>query len=81
MRLPYGKETKQVEGFGFEEHVDGSDHNKYLWGNSAFALAAADEPSLRVVWLVRARFAGWRAAAWWKGCRYTTFTPMRGTWP
>jgi type VI secretion system protein ImpC len=29
-----------VEGFGFEEHVDGSDHNKYLWGNSAFALAA-----------------------------------------
>jgi type VI secretion system protein ImpC len=40
MRLPYGKETKQVEGFGFEEHVDGSDHNKYLWGNSAFALAA-----------------------------------------
>src|ERR1035441_10209314 len=40
MRLPYGRETKQVEGFGFEEHVDGSDHNKYLWGNSAFALAA-----------------------------------------
>ncbi|MGA9627678.1 MAG: type VI secretion system contractile sheath large subunit [Bryobacteraceae bacterium] len=40
MRLPYGKETKQVEGFGFEEHVDGSDHDKYLWGNAAFALAA-----------------------------------------
>jgi len=40
MRLPYGKETKPVEGFGFEEHVDGSDHSKYLWGNAAFTLAA-----------------------------------------
>jgi type VI secretion system protein ImpC len=40
MRLPYGKETKAVEGFGFEERVDGSDHSKYLWGNAAYALAA-----------------------------------------
>lgn len=40
MRLPYGKETKQIEGFGFEEHVDGADHSKYLWGNAAFALAS-----------------------------------------
>ncbi len=40
MRLPYGRETKPVEGFGFEEHVDGSDHSKYLWGNAAFSLAA-----------------------------------------
>ena len=40
MRLPYGKETKQVEGFGFEEHVGGGDHSKYLWGNAAFALAS-----------------------------------------
>ena len=53
MRLPYGKETKQVEGFGFEEHVDGSDHNKYLWGNAAFALAARMSQRLRLVWLVR----------------------------
>ena len=40
VRLPYGKETKPVEGFGFEEHVAGSDHSKYLWGNAAYALAA-----------------------------------------
>ena len=40
MRLPYGKETKQVEGFGFEEHVGGTDHSKYLWGNAAYALAS-----------------------------------------
>ena len=40
MRLPYGKETKPVEGFGFEEHVGGTDHGKYLWGNAAYALAS-----------------------------------------
>jgi type VI secretion system protein ImpC len=40
MRLPYGKETAPVEGFNFEEGVDGSDHSKYLWGNAAFALAS-----------------------------------------
>jgi type VI secretion system protein ImpC len=36
MRLPYGKETKPVEGFGYEERVD----SKYLWGNAAYSLAA-----------------------------------------
>ncbi len=40
MRLPYGKETKAVEGFAFEERVSGTDHSKYLWGNAAYALAA-----------------------------------------
>jgi len=40
MRLPYGKETKVVEGFNYEEGVDGTDHSKYLWGNAAYALAA-----------------------------------------
>jgi len=38
-RLPYGKDTKPVEAFNYEEHVDGSDHSKYLWMNAAFALA------------------------------------------
>jgi type VI secretion system protein ImpC len=40
MRLPYGRETKPVEGFAYEERVDGSDHSKYLWGNASYALAA-----------------------------------------
>jgi type VI secretion system protein ImpC len=40
MRLPYGKETKQIDAFDYEEGVDGSDHSKYLWGNAAFALGA-----------------------------------------
>jgi len=39
-RLPYGKDTKQVEAFDYEEGVDGSDHSKYLWGNAAYALGA-----------------------------------------
>lgn len=40
MRLPYGRDTKTIEGFNYEEGVDGSDHSKYLWGNAAFALGA-----------------------------------------
>lgn len=40
MRLPYGRDTKPVEGFSFEEGVDGTDHKKYLWGNAAWALGA-----------------------------------------
>jgi type VI secretion system protein ImpC len=40
MRLPYGKETKQIEAFAYEENVDGSDHSKYLWGNAAWALGS-----------------------------------------
>jgi len=37
-RLPYGKDTKMVEAFHYEENVDGSDHSKYLWMNAAYAL-------------------------------------------
>jgi type VI secretion system protein ImpC len=40
MRLPYGKDSKPVEGFNYEENVDGTDHSKYLWGNAAYALGA-----------------------------------------
>jgi len=40
MRLPYGKDTKPVDDFNYEEGVDGTDHNKYLWGNAAYALGA-----------------------------------------
>jgi type VI secretion system protein ImpC len=40
MRLPYGKDGVAVDGFNYEEAVDGSDHSKYLWGNAAYALGA-----------------------------------------
>jgi type VI secretion system protein ImpC len=38
LRLPYGPDTVPVEGFNFQEDVDGRDHKKYLWGNPAWAL-------------------------------------------
>ncbi len=37
-RLPYGKDTKPIEEFNYEENVDGSDHSKYLWSNAAFSM-------------------------------------------
>ncbi|MYM32059.1 type VI secretion system contractile sheath large subunit [Duganella sp. CY15W] len=37
-RLPYGAKTNPVESFSFEEDVDGRDHSKYLWANSAYQL-------------------------------------------
>ena len=37
-RIPYGKETKPIDEFGFEEHVDGTEHSKYLWMNAAYSL-------------------------------------------
>jgi type VI secretion system protein ImpC len=40
MRLPYGKDNVPVESFNFEEEVTGAEHNKYLWGNAAFALGS-----------------------------------------
>jgi type VI secretion system protein ImpC len=37
-RLPYGKDTKPVDAFSYEEAVDGTDHSKYLWMNAAYSL-------------------------------------------
>jgi len=39
LRLPYGPDTVPVEGLSFVEDTDGSDHEKYLWGNPAYILA------------------------------------------
>ena len=32
---PMASDTKPVDGFNYEEGVDGTDHSKYLWGNAA----------------------------------------------
>lgn len=37
MRLPYGEATKPIDAFRYEEDVDGREHDKYLWGNAAYA--------------------------------------------
>ena len=40
-RLPFNpKDGSTVEGFNFVEDVDGTDHSKYLWVNTAFAMGA-----------------------------------------
>jgi type VI secretion system protein ImpC len=38
-RLPYGRSTNPVEEFDFEEDVDGSDHEAYLWTSAAYSFA------------------------------------------
>lgn len=38
-RLPYGAKTDPVEEFDFEEDVEGAEHTKYTWSNSAYAMA------------------------------------------
>jgi type VI secretion system protein ImpC len=42
LRLPYGKDSRPAEGLRYEETVNGEqgpDHNAFLWGNAAYALA------------------------------------------
>jgi len=39
-RLPYGARTDPVDGFAFEEDVEGPDGRRYLWTNAAYAMAA-----------------------------------------
>jgi type VI secretion system protein ImpC len=40
LRPPYGSETEPVKSFNYEENVKGPNHDKYLWGNAAFAFAS-----------------------------------------
>jgi type VI secretion system protein ImpC len=40
LRLPYGPDTVPVKAFNYRENVSGDDHDKYAWGNAAFAMAA-----------------------------------------
>ncbi len=39
LREPYGPDTVPVEAFDYRERVNGYEHDRYLWGNSAWALA------------------------------------------
>lgn len=40
MRVPYGKDTKPIDSFSYEEGVDALTHDRYLWGNAAYAMGA-----------------------------------------
>ncbi len=46
LRLPYGPDTLPVRGFNYQEASAGTPEN-YLWGSSAFALAAAMSRSFK----------------------------------
>jgi len=39
LRVPYGEQTEPCESFPFEEMVGPPEHDRYLWGNPAFACA------------------------------------------
>ncbi len=41
LRQPYGHGSDSVDGFEFEELDGAGEHEEYLWGSSAFALAEA----------------------------------------
>ena len=40
LREPYGPNNVPVDAFNYDERVDGTDHDRYLWGNAAWALGA-----------------------------------------
>ena len=40
LREPYGSATVPLDAFQYEEEVDGEEHDKYLWGNAAWALGS-----------------------------------------
>ena len=55
-RLPYGSKTSPVEEFAFEEDVEGADHNKYVWSNSAYAMGVNINRSFKSYgWCARIR--------------------------
>ena len=37
LRLPYGEDAAPAGSFRYREDNDGTDHTRYLWGNSAYA--------------------------------------------
>ncbi|HRF43930.1 MAG TPA: type VI secretion system contractile sheath large subunit [Candidatus Competibacteraceae bacterium] len=55
-RLPYGSKTDPVEEFDFEEDAEGSDHTKYVWANSAYAMAVNINRAFKLYgWCTRIR--------------------------
>jgi len=57
-RIPYGAKTSPVEEFDFEEDTEGADHNKYVWSNSAYAMATNITRAFKLYgWCARIRGA------------------------
>ncbi len=55
-RLPYGAKTSPVEEFDFEEETEAADSRKYVWANSAYAMAVNINRSFKLYgWCSRIR--------------------------
>jgi type VI secretion system protein ImpC len=55
-RTPYGAKTNPVEEFNFEEDAAGPDAKKYVWANSAYAMAVNINRSFKMYgWCSRIR--------------------------
>ncbi len=55
-RLPYGAKSNPVEEFAFEEDTAGSDHSRFVWANSAFAMGRNINRSFKMFgWCSRIR--------------------------
>lgn len=55
-RTPYGAKTNPVEGFDFEEDVEGSQHDRYTWANAAYAMAVNINRAFKLYgWCTRIR--------------------------
>ena len=78
MRLPYGKNGASVDGFNYEEGVDGTDHSKYLWGNAAYCTGRAPDRRVRPLRLVRGDSRRGRRRPGGRVCRPTTSRRIEG---
>lgn len=55
-RLPYGANSRPVDEFNYEESVDGTDHDKYLWVSAAWCYAArVTDAFARYGWFAQTR--------------------------
>ncbi|MGH8665076.1 MAG: type VI secretion system contractile sheath large subunit, partial [Burkholderiales bacterium] len=55
-RAPYGAKTNPVEEFDFEEDVEGAQHDRYTWANSAYAMAVNINRAFKMYgWCTRIR--------------------------
>jgi type VI secretion system protein ImpC len=55
-RQPYGAKSNPVEAFDFEEDTEGATHDKFVWANSAYAMAVNITRSFKMYgWCSRIR--------------------------
>jgi len=55
-RQPYGAKSNPVEAFDFEEDTEGARHDKFVWANSAYAMAVNITRSFKMYgWCSRIR--------------------------